>query len=163
MNPIRNNTHFKIVTFALFVFINLYGNLSNAQTMKNYPLTAKGTFVVEMKPEGQNKIEDITFGKYSFQKTFKGDLEATSKVDMLSAGSDNGSGGYVAIEGVTGTLNGRSGTFVLMHTGTRSKTSAQLTVTVIPGCSTGDLIGLEGKLTINIVGKEHSYVFEYSL
>jgi hypothetical protein len=161
MKIISKNT--LLVNVALFVLINFYVNLSNAQTMKNYPLTAKGTFVVDLKPDGQNKIGDITFGKYVIQKIFKGDLDATSKVDMLSAGSDNGSGAYVALESIAGTLNGRNGTFVLMHSGTRTKTSQQLTVIVVPGCSTGDLIGLEGKLTINIVGKEHSYIFEYSL
>src|SRR5579859_7971345 len=88
----------RTIVFAAPFLIAFYSHLSNAQTMKNYPLQAKGTFVVDLKPEGQHKVDEVTFGKYSIQKTFKGELEATSKVDMLSAGSDNGSGGYVALE-----------------------------------------------------------------
>ncbi len=159
----KTNDRIVISMIALFVFITFHINLSNAQTMKTYSLIAKGTFVVEMKPEGTTKDGDITFGKYSVQKTIMGDLLASSKLDMLSAVAENGSGSYVAIESVRGTLNGRSGTFVLMHNGTRTKTSQELTVTVVPGCSTGELTGLEGKFTINIVGKEHFYIFEYSL
>jgi Protein of unknown function (DUF3224) len=150
-------------TVASIVALLITINLTNGQTMKTYPLTAKGSFSVTMKPEGQNKVGDITFGRYAIDKVFKGDLEGTSKVDMLGASSDNGSGAYVAIESVSGTLNGKTGIFLLIHNGTMTKTSQQLTVTVVPGCSTGDLTTLEGKLTINIVGKEHFYVLEYSL
>ena len=124
---------------------------------------AKGTFTVELKPEAQDKVGDISFGRYSLDKKFQGDLEATSKVDMLSAGADNGSGAYVAIEHVSGQLNGRNGAFLLMHSGTRTKDSQQLSVSVVPGCGTGELTGLEGKMTINIVDKEHFYELEYSL
>lgn len=165
MGPNGKNilTKSKIVTLALFALIIFYGSLTKAQTMKTYPLSAKGTFEVDMKPEGQNKTENITFGKYSIQKTFKGGLEGISAADMLSVGSDNGSAAYVAIERVVGTLNGRKGTFVFTHSGTMTSSSQQLTVSVVPGCGTGELLGLEGKLTINIVGKEHFYSFEYSL
>jgi hypothetical protein len=66
------------------------------------------------------------------KKSSIGGLIATSKVNMLSAGADNGSGAYVAIEQVDGTLDGKRGTFVLMHNGTRTKTSQQLIVSVFP-------------------------------
>jgi hypothetical protein len=114
-----------------------------------------------MKPERQDKVGDITFGRYIFDKVFKGDLEATSKVEMLAAGSDNGSGAYVAMEHVNGKLNGKNGTFVLTHMGTRTSYSQELTVLVVPGCSTGDLAGLEGKLSIDIIDKVHFYTLEY--
>lgn len=156
-----NKTVVTIIT--IFVAITFFVSLTNAQTMKSYPLIAKGTFTVAMKQEGQNKVGDITFGRYSIDKAFAGELEGTSKVDMLGAGSDNGSGAYVAMEHVSGTLNGKTGTFLFIHNGTMTKTSQEMTVTVVPGCGTGDLIKLEGRLTINIVGKEHFYVFEYSL
>jgi hypothetical protein len=146
-----------ILTALLTVLIS-----SNAQTMKS-TFTAKGSFDVTVKPEDQNKVNEITFGRYSVQKTFAGDLIGTSKFDMHSAGSDQGAGAYVAIESITGTLNGKSGTFLLIHTGTMTPTSQQLTITVVPGCSTGELVGLEGKFIINIVEKKHFYVFEYTL
>ena len=54
----------------------------------------------------------------SLDKRFHGELEATSRGEMLSAGTSvKGSAGYVAIERVEGTLEGRSGTFVLQHNG----------------------------------------------
>jgi hypothetical protein len=125
--------------------------------------TAKGSFDVTVKPEDKNKVNEITFGRYSVQKIFEGDLTGTSKFDMHAAGTDKGASAYVAIELVTGTLHGKSGTFLLMHMGTMSPTAQQLNITVIPECSTGDLNGLEGKFTINVVDKKHFYVFEYTL
>lgn len=126
-------------------------------------LIAKGTFAVEMKPEHQDTIGDITFGRYTFNKVFKGDLEGTSKVEMLGANSSNGSGAYVALERVDGKLNGKVGTFVLTHVGTRTSNSQKLNVSIVSGCSTGELEGLEGNLVIEIVDKVHYYTIEYTL
>jgi hypothetical protein len=83
---------------------------------------------------------------------------------MLSAGTEvKGSAGYVAIERVTGALHGRKGTFVLQHNGTMTRGDGQLTVTVVPDSGTGELVGLSGKMTINIVEKKHFYEFEYTI
>ena len=122
---------------------------------------AKGTFKVEMKPESQEKIEDISFGRFIISKVFEGDLEATSKVEMLTVGSDKGSAAYVAIERIDGSLKGKSGSFVLTHVGTMNSNSQQLEVAVVPGCGTGELAGIEGKMTIDIVDKVHYYTLEY--
>jgi hypothetical protein len=100
----------------------------------------------------------------SIDKQFHGDLEATSKGQMLSAVTAvKGSAGYVAIERVSGTLHGRSGTFVLQHSGTMTRGAPQQSVTVVPDSGTGQLVGLAGKMTINITDGKHSYEFEYSL
>src|SRR5690349_10867466 len=120
---------------------------------------AKGTFTVSVNPVDQNKDDGITYGRYAVEKRFQGELEGASNFHMHSAGTDNGAGAYVAIESVTGTLNGKSGSFLLMHAATRTPASQQLSITVIPGCSTGELAGLEGKFIINIVDKQHYYVF----
>ena len=83
---------------------------------------------------------------------------------MLTAGTDvKGSAGYVAIERVTGTLRGRTGTFVLQHTGTMNRDTYQLSITVVPDSGTGQLLGLTGKFNINIADGNHSYDFEYTL
>lgn len=124
---------------------------------------AKGTFTVEMKPESQEKNDEISFGRFTIDKVFKGDLEATSNVEMLTANADNDSAAYVAIESVKGKLNNKSGSFLLTHTGTMTSNSQQLEVSVVPGCSSGELIGLEGKMTIDIVDKVHFYTLEYSI
>jgi hypothetical protein len=125
---------------------------------------ASGTFDVKISPQNE-KGDDPSLGRFSIDKQFHGELEATSKGQMLTAG--NGakgfSGGYVAIEKVTGSLRGRSGTFVLQHSGTITQGTPQLSITVVPGSGTGQLAGLAGSMTIKIAGGQHSYQFDYTL
>jgi hypothetical protein len=100
----------------------------------------------------------------SIDKQFHGDLDGAGKGQMLTAGTDvKESGVYVAIERVTGTLQGRSGSFILHHTGIMTRGAPQLSVTVVPDSGTGQLLGLAGKLTITIVDGKHLYDFEYTL
>jgi len=122
-------------------------------------------FEVKLNPQvPEDKVGDPTVGRMSIDKQFHGDLEATSKGQMLAAGTDvNGSAGYVAIERVIGTLYGHSGTFALQHSGTMTRGAPQLTITVVPDSGTGQLVGLAGKMTINIVDGNHFYDFEYTL
>lgn len=126
---------------------------------------ATGTFEVKMNPQGpEDNVGDPTVARMSLDKQFHGDLEATSKGQMLAAGTDvEGSAGYVALERVNGTLHGHSGTFALQHSGTMTRGAAQLTITVVPDSGTGELVGIAGKLMINIVDGKHFYDFEYSL
>ena len=126
---------------------------------------AKGTFEVKVTPEPpEDKGEGSTLGRMSLDKQFHGDLEGTSKGQMLTAGTDvKGSAAYVAIERVTGTLNGRKGSFVLQHSGTMSKGNLQMSVTVVPDSGSGQLAGLAGKMTINAAEGKHSYDFECTL
>lgn len=108
--------------------------------------------------------EDPPIGRMSIDKQFHGDLEATSRGQMLAAGTAvKGSAGYVAIEQVSGTLHGRAGTFVLQHSGTMNRGEPQLLVTVVPDSGTGELAGLAGRMDIIIEGGKHSYDFEYTL
>src|SRR5437867_3268524 len=79
---------------------------------------ATGSFDVKIAQLAAYNQDDKTLGRFSIDKQFHGDLEATSKGEMLSAGNPSSSGGYVAIEKVTGTLNGRSGSFALQHNAT---------------------------------------------
>jgi hypothetical protein len=67
------------------------------------------------------------------------------------------------MERVSGTLGGRSGTFVLQHTGTLTRGEQQLSVTVVPDSGTGQLAGLTGKMGIIIADGKHSYDLEYTL
>jgi hypothetical protein len=126
---------------------------------------ATGTFDVQLNPQGpQDTAEGATLGRMSIDKQFHGDLEAVGKGEMLSAMTDvMGSAGYVAIERVTGTLRGRSGGFVLQHNGTMARGTPQLTVTVVPDSGTGQLAGLTGTMTIDIVDGKHFYDFAYTL
>lgn len=126
---------------------------------------AKGPFEVRITPQTPDgRFEDATMGRMTIDKQFHGDLEATSKGQMLSAMTDvKGSAGYVAMERVTGTLHGRSGSFVLQHSATMTRGVPQLSVTVVPDSGTGQLVGLTGKMDIIITAGKHSYDFEYTL
>jgi hypothetical protein len=83
---------------------------------------------------------------------------------MLSAmGSVKGSAGYVAIERITATLHGRRGSFVLQHSGTMTRGTSQLSVTVVPDSATDELTGLAGRMNIIIEAGKHAYEFDYTL
>ncbi|MDN0074340.1 DUF3224 domain-containing protein [Crenobacter sp. SG2303] len=126
---------------------------------------ATGTFEVQLPILPLYDVgADALLGRRAIDKQFVGELEATSRGEMLSAGTAvQGSAGYVAIEKVTGTLQGRTGTFVLQHSGTMTRGAPQLVVTVVPDSGTGELTGLSGTMAINIADGKHHYAFAYSL
>ena len=126
---------------------------------------ASGTFDVKVNPQVQEEaVGDPTVGRMSIDKKFSGDIEGTSKGQMLATVTEvAGSAGYVALERVVGTLDGREGTFALQHSGTMTRGTPQLKITVVPDSATGQLKGLSGTMTINIVEGKHFYEFEYTL
>src|SRR5271168_1687764 len=138
---------------------------SIAQKEKTVAEHAAGPFDVKMEAQGEDdKAEGSTLARYSLDKQYHGDLDATAKGTMLTAGTDvKGSAGYVAIERVTGKLNGRTGSFVLQHTGTLTRGAPVQSITVVPDSGTGQLTGLTGKLTVIIDAGKHSYSFDYTL
>jgi Protein of unknown function (DUF3224) len=126
---------------------------------------AHGTFDVNVIPQPpEEKTEGSGLGRMVLDKHFHGDLDAAGHGQMLTGMTEiKGSGAYVAIERVTGTLHGQSGTFLLQHLGIMTRGVPQLSVTVVPDSGTGQLVGIEGAMTIiNDQGK-HSYEFAYSL
>ena len=126
---------------------------------------AHGTFEVQLKPLALANAEgDASMGRLSINKQFRGDLAATSVGEMLSAGTAvQGSAGYVALERVSGTLHGRSGSLVLQHSGTMTRGDGQLTITVVPDSGTDELVGLVGTMTLSIAAGTHSYDLAYTL
>ncbi len=126
---------------------------------------AAGAFDVKLNPlEAYNKTEGANLGRMSIDKQFHGDLQATSQGEMLSAmGSVKGSAGYVAIERVSGSLHGRSGSFVLQHNATMTRGEPHLNIIVVPDSGTDQRIGLTGKMHIIIADGKHSYEFDYTL
>jgi len=128
-------------------------------------LHATGTFEVKLVPQtASDEAEGAAVGRMMLDKQFSGDLEATSKGIMLAIGTAvEGSAGYVAMEQVTGTLSGRSGSFALQHSGTMARGAQSLSITVVPDSGTGDLVGLSGQMAILIDDGKHSYDFEYDL
>ncbi len=126
---------------------------------------ATGPFEVKLTPiDPAFKTEDNSLGRMSIDKQFHGDLEATSKGEMLTAGTSvKGSAGYVAIERVSGTLSGRPGAFILQHYATMTRGTPQLSINVVPDSGTGQLTGITGTMNIIIKEGKHSYDFTYTL
>ena len=126
---------------------------------------ATGSFEITMNPQPPyDTAEGASLGRATFVKEFKGDLMASSTVEMLSAVTEvKGSAAYVAIERVIGTLQSRAGTFVLQHSGTMTRGETSLTVSVVPDSGTGELKGLAGTMKIEIVGGTHLFTFDYAL
>ncbi len=126
---------------------------------------AAGIFVVAIDEQSPYEpFNGVSLGRLTISKRFSGDLEATSRVDMLSAISAvKGSAGYVAMERVSGTLLGKVGTFILQHAGTMDRGAPTLSVTVVPDSGTGELAGLSGHLQIDIADGVHHYLFEYDV
>ena len=121
-----------------------------------------GTFAVSVKPLTPPPAEGL--GRYSIDKQIHGDLEATSKGEMFSGGDPRqGIAGYVAIEVVTGTLNGKHGSFALQHFATMDATGHKMQVIVVPGSGTDDLKGIAGTFTIKIENGQHYYELDYTL
>jgi|SRR5436853_484885 len=121
---------------------------------------ATGTFEVKLTPQQ----DGLAVGRLTIEKQYHGDLEGTSSGQMLAMNTSvQGSAGYVAMEQVSGTLQGRTGTFALQHSGTMNRGEPQLSVTVVPDSGTEQLAGISGKLNIIIAEGKHSYEFDYSI
>jgi hypothetical protein len=155
---------------AIPVFISVSASLSSPlppNSQKDSPMTqsATGSFEVKIAPlEPAFKTDDNSLGRMSIDKQFHGDLDATSKGEMLTAGDPSkGSAGYVAEERVTGSLHGRSGAFSLQHNATMDNSGFHLNIIVVPGSGTGQLAGLSGTMNIIIKDGKHSYDFSYTL
>jgi len=125
---------------------------------------ATGTFDVKIAPLEVYNKDDKSLGHFSIDKQFHGALEGTSKGEMLSAGDPSSSAGAVVIEKITGKLDGRSGSFVLLHCAFMKRgTPQEWNISVVPDSGTGELSGISGKMKILVEGGKHSYVFDYTL
>jgi hypothetical protein len=133
-------------------------------TLQEATMTARGTFEVTLAPQPPDRDSGGPFSRLFLDKRFLGDLEATSRGQMLGAETAvEGSGAYVALEQVTGTLNGKRGSFILQHNGTMRQGVYTLHVSVVPDSGTDALIGITGRMTIIIEGGTHRYELEYAL
>jgi hypothetical protein len=132
--------------------------------MESLMAKANGTFSVNVSPQAPDEGDSSGVGRLLLDKQFEGDLEATSKGQMLAIGTAiEGSAGYVAMEQVTGSLQGKTGSFALQHFGKMTRGVPELNVSVVPDSGTGALTGLSGRMQIIIAEGKHSYEFEYEL
>ena len=137
--------------------------LAHAQ-QKEIPMThhAHGTFTVKVQPLPNAPAEGLS--RFSLDKEIHGDIEGTSKGEMLGGGDyKRGTAGYVAIELITGTLNGKHGSFALQHSSTMDQSGSKMNIVVVPGSGTGELKGIAGTFTIKIENGQHFYDFDYTL
>lgn len=123
--------------------------------------SAHGSFDVKITPQPG---DDPKLGRMQLDKQFHGALEATGQGQMLTAGTErDDSGVYVAVERISGTLGGRTGTFVVHHTGIMTRGTPDLTIRVVPDSGTGELTGIAGTMSIDIRDGKHFYNFDYTI
>jgi len=147
-----------------FLAVPAFAQNDQSHNEASLTMQATGPFDVTVTPQ-DDKSEDPLLNRMLLDKQYHGDLEGTGKGQMLTAGTAvKGSGAYVAIEKLSGSLKGRSGSFILQHMGTMNNNAPQLTITVVPDSGTGELAGITGKMNIRIAADgKHSYEFEYTL
>lgn len=125
----------------------------------------KGEFDVNRTVEPVCEMgEGITAGHFRFDKRFHGELAASSVVHMLAVGTDvPGSAAYVAIERLSGTLQGRAGSFFLQHNGVMNRGAASLSLTIVPDSGKGQLEGISGHMAIDITDGKHFYTLDFAM
>lgn len=125
---------------------------------------AAGTFDVKITPQKDEGVGHATIGRMGIDKQYHGDLVGSGLGQMLAGmGEVKDSGAYVAIERVTGTVHGRTGSFAVHHVGVMDRGAQRLVITVIPDSGTGDFAGITGTMTIEIKGGAHYYTLDYTL
>jgi hypothetical protein len=150
------------ITFAIVAFAMLSPTAFPKQENSPMPYHAHGTFTVSTQPLTPAPAEGLS--RFSMEKQIHGELEGTSKGEMLGAGDyKQGAAGYVAIEWVTGVLHGKHGSFALQQMATMDSNGSKISVVVVPGSGTGELKGIAGTFTIQITEGKHSYELEYTL
>ncbi|PWW56114.1 DUF3224 domain-containing protein [Actinokineospora spheciospongiae] len=124
---------------------------------------ATGTFDIdEWRPEESDEQHGTVIGRNTARKSYTGDLTGTSVVTMFTVQTPvAGSQSYVAVERITGTLHGRTGTFVLQHSATASPERQAIDITVVADSATGELAGLTGEMVITMVGDTHHFTIDY--
>lgn len=125
---------------------------------------ARGTFEVKIAPAAPvTGMPADKPGRMTLDKRFSGDLVGTAQGEMLGVMGPEQAGAYVALERVTGALNGREGAFALVHRGVMANGKQELLITVVPGSGTGALAGIEGTFDLKIEAGVHRYDLAYSL
>ena len=126
---------------------------------------AQGTFEVRIAPQAHEPgVGDPDIGRMGLHKVFSGDLIGTAHGQMLAVrGAVEGSAGYVAMDIVEATLDGRTGRFALQHSGTMDRGARRLTIAIVPDSGHGELEGIVGTLTIDIRDGLHYYDLAYRL
>ena len=150
---------FSIVVSGLILAPSPHADEAKPATMR----TVEGAFHVKMTPESQDG-EAVKRGRMKLEKTYDGPLDAVATGEMLTVMTPvEGSAVYVAVETVTGSLEGREGSFALSHRGVMDRGRQSLTIEIVPDSGSGELAGIAGSMSIRIDDGKHFYTLEYSL
>jgi len=148
------NIYLLIVIAALFFVCELSAN------DKGNIMTATGTFDVLLEPQQDGKTPA---GRMLINKVYKGDIQGTGIGQMLSKRMENGHAVYFAIEEVNATIDGKTGSFTLLHKGTMNPEGQSLSIEIMPSSGTGQLATISGTCDIEIKDKVHYYTLNYQL
>lgn len=154
-----------LIAMALLMTAGLFvaGTASAQESALHH---ATGTFEVELAPGDPEAVEaGLGLSRYLLSKTFTGDIEGVAVGQMLAGGPAGveTAGTYVALERIVGTLEGRSGAFLLAHRGDINPDGYTLAIAVVPGSGTGELAGISGDFALTIVDGVHHYDLAYRL
>jgi hypothetical protein len=163
--------HFARNVATIFACLHFANQAIAVQSAANSPgaprMTqhASGSFDITTTPAAPPDHQGRTaIGRMLLDKRYAGELAATGKGEMLTAVTDtHGSAAYVAIERISGTLNGKRGSFVIQHAGTMSAGGKHATINVVPDSGAGDLTGISGTLRLTLVERTHFYELDYVL
>lgn len=126
----------------------------------------EGPFTVKMTPEDfSDAHEGVVISRLRLEKVFTGALTGTSLGQFIPVGTPvKTSAGYLAVERISGTLEGRAGSFVVMHLGKMTRGAPSLQLELVPDSGTGALQGLSGTMQIRVEPDgRHFYVLDYEL
>jgi hypothetical protein len=113
--------------------------------------------------EAYAEADGVELSRVHISRTFTGDLEGEGTAELMIAKSEGG-GGYVGHDRISGTLGGKSGTFVFQHTGLMGSEGVSNSGTVVPGTGTGELEGITGEGTMLADDEgNHTLTLDYEL
>jgi hypothetical protein len=139
---------------------------SRSDAVSEETTEASGTFDIDSWDESEvEETPGTRFSRVLAGKTYHGDIEGRTTTTLLAAMTKPGPGGYVGIERLTVTLQGREGGFALQHhapIGTGEDHTAAI-ATVVPDSGTGALSGLRSDLRIRVEDGVHRWTLSYRL
>lgn len=108
---------------------------------------AMGTFEQRYREESEyaEAAEGPRLVRVQVTHTFTGQIEGEGIGEQLVLYSDTDAGSYTGLERVTGRIDGRSGSFVLQHSGIFGAGAVQASWFVVAGSGTAELAGLAGE------------------
>ena len=137
---------------------NFYNYLKISQ--EGTPMSAKGTFEVSLLPQA----DDVSpAGRMVIDKTYQGDINGTGIGQMISKRTESGAAVYYAIEEFSGSVEGKSGAFTLIHKGFMNNQAQSLEVVILEGSGSGELDNITGSMLIAQNDNGHTYELSYEL